>query len=178
MTQTIALKGNTTEVNPLYIELRRRFAMQGDRTIGEVKAQEAIRDGYQPFATPVRRSVSAMSRSTSESHITRANSLPSVQRNANGTPTRRTNISAGAVVLMVLCATLLIFLLISGIRISAMNKELAGLQKQANELRAEEKDLTLSIDDNGNFAAEGACKDGDGLGEVNASNLLRAFSAD
>ncbi len=172
MTQTIALNGSTPDINPLYIKLRRRFSYQGDRTIGEVKAQEAIRDGYQPYASPARRTMSnAMN--ASECHLTRANSLPDHQ--STHTTVRRSALSGGTVVILALCAVLLLFLLFSGLRITELNRELSGLQN-ATELRVEDGNLSLAIADVENFAAEGACKDGDLTQATGTSNLLRAFS--
>lgn len=172
MTQTIALNGSTPDINPLYIKLRRRFSYQGDRTIGEVKAQEAIRDGYQPYATPARRPMNA-AKNAAECHVTRANSLP--DNRGKHTATRRSSLSGGTVVILVLCAFLLLFLLFSGLHISELNRELSGLQN-TNELRVEDGSLSLAIADAENFAAEGACKDGDMTQEIGTSNLLRAFS--
>ena len=172
MTQTIALNGCTPDINPLYIKLRRRFSYQGDRTIGEVKAQEAIRDGYQPYASPARRPMKG-AKSAAECHVTRANSLPEQQ--TNRVTVRRSALSGGTVVVLVLCAVLLLFLLFSGLRITELNRELSGLQN-ATELRVEDGNLSLAIADVENFAAEGACKDGDMTEVTGTSNLLRAFS--
>ncbi len=132
MTQTIAICGTKPEINPLYIKLRRRFACQGDRTIGEVKAQEAIRDGYEPYATQIRRSCS--SKGSAERHVTRANSLP--DNPAKKAPIRTSGISSSTVAIVILCTALLLFLLFSGIRISELNRELTDFQNSANELRA------------------------------------------
>ena len=174
MTQTIALNGSMPEINPLYIKLRRRFACQGDRTIGEVKAMEAIRDGYAPFATPARRTMN-QARNVAECHVTRANSLPtkSVKRES---AVRTSSLSGGTVIVMVLCAFLLLFLLFSGARIYDLKNELSDIQNNASELRVEDRSLNLAIADAELFAAEGACEDGDIYGGTETSNLLRAFS--
>ncbi|MBQ8175174.1 MAG: hypothetical protein IJ009_07225 [Clostridia bacterium] len=174
MTQTIALNGSMPEINPLYIKLRRRFSYQGDRTIGEVKAQEAIRDGYAPFATPARRTMN-QAKNAAECHVTRANSLPTRQAKRQ-VAVRSSSISGGTVVVLVLCAFLLLFLLFSGARISELKNELSGAQNNASELRVEDRSLNLAIADAELFAAEGACEDGDMNGGTETSNLLRAFS--
>ena len=176
MTQTIAIGGTTPEINPLYIKLRRRFACPGDRTIGEVKAQEAIRDGYEPYATPARRPAS-VKKSTAERHVTRANSLPSEAKSKHSS-VRQSGISGSAVTILVLCVVLLLFLLFSGMRISELNSELNGLHYNANELRAEDRNLTLSVTDIDSFAAEGARNNGDNVDEISSSNLHRAFSGE
>lgn len=176
MTQTIAIGGTKPEINPLYIKLRRRFACQGDRTIGEVKAQEAIRDGYEPYATYPRRAT-CTKKNAQERHVTRANSLPCESKNKRSA-VRQSGISGSAVTILVLCAVLLLFLLFSGMRISELNHELNGLQNNANELRAEDRNLTLSVTDIDSFAAEGACNNGDSMDEVSSSNLHRAFSGE
>ena len=174
MTQTIAIGGTTPEINPLYIKLRRRFAVEGNRTIGEMKAQEAIRDGYEPYATSARRA-STVRKNAGERHVTQANSLP---QSAKRTPIRQSGISGSAVTILVLCVVLLLFLLFSGMHISELNSELNGLQNNANELRAEDRNLTLSVTDIEIFAAEGACKNGDNMDKVSTSNLHRAFSGE
>ncbi len=173
MTQTIAMNGTTPDINPLYIKLRRRFSYQGDRTIGEIKAQEAIRDGYQPYATPAKRSVST-AQNAAECHVTRANSLPTDLRARQSV--RRSALSGSTMVILALCAILLLFLLFSGLHISELNRELSGLNNYATELRVEDGSLSLAIADVEDFAAEGACKDGETIGENGTSNLLRAFS--
>ena len=173
MTQTIAMSGTTPDINPLYIKLRRRFSYQGDRTIGEIKAQEAIRDGYQPYATPAKRSANA-SQNASECHVTRANSLPTDLRARQSA--RPSALSGSTMVILALCAILLLFLLFSGLHISELKDELSGLNNYATELRVEDGSLSLAIADVEDFAAEGACKDGDTIGENGTSNLLRAFS--
>lgn len=162
MTQTIALNGCAPEINPLYIKLRRRFACQGDRTIGEVKAQQAIRDGYQPFATPARRSsgVGAM-----EYHVTRANSLPKTTGIAR--QRRTSTLSGGAIAMILLCACLLSFLLFSGMHINELQGELDGLKGSA--LQVNEEVLTLAPSAPSEYAAEGNT-------DPALSNLLRAFS--
>jgi hypothetical protein len=176
MTQTIAIGGTKPEINPLYIKLRRRFACQGDRTIGEVKAQEAIRDGYEPYATTVRRSTCSQ-KSSMERHVTHANALPS-ENAKKRVAVRQSGISGSAITILVLCAVLLLFLLFSGIRISELNNELSGMQDSANELRAEDRDLTLSVADIDRFAAEGASNDSDTMDKISSSNLHRAFSGE
>jgi hypothetical protein len=176
MTQTIAIGGTKPEINPLYIKLRRRFACQGDRTIGEVKAQEAIRDGYEPYATYTRRSTCSKS-NTAERHVTRANSLPSKGKTKR-TAVRQSGISGSAITVLVLCGVLLLFLLFSGMRISELNNNIIDLQSNANELRAEDRNLTLSVTDIDSFAAEGACNNGDNVDEISSSNLHRAFSGE
>ena len=162
MTQTIALHGSAPEINPLYIKLRRRFACQGDRTIGEVKAQQAIRDGYQPFATPARRSTGA---GAMEYHVTRANSLPKA---AGAVKQKRTStLSGGAIALILLCACLLSFLLFSGMHINELKGELNGLKGKA--LQVNEQTLTLAPSAPSEYDAEGDT-------DPALSNLLRAFS--
>ena len=176
MTQTIAIGGASTEINPLYIKLRRRFACQGNRTIGEIKAQEAIRDGYEPYATiAVRRPANTKS-SSIERHLTRANSLPTDIQSKRAV--RQNVFSASAVTIVILCIVLLLFLLFSGIRISDMSNQMNGLHNSANELRAEDRNLTLSVTDIEEFAAEGASNTGDTTNVINASNLHRAFSGE
>lgn len=175
MTQTIAINGTTPEINPLYIKLRRRFAYQGDRTIGEVKAQEAIRDGYEPYT--IMRYHAKTGKGATERHVTHANSLPN-QPKIKRAAFRQSGISGSAIIILTLCVVLLLFLLFSGIRISELNNELNGLQNNTNELRAEDRNLTLSIADIENFAAEGACNDGDIMDKVSSSNLHRAFSGE
>ena len=162
MTQTIALNGSAPEINPLYIKLRRRFACQGDRTIGEVKAQQAIRDGYQPFATPARRTSGA---GAMEYHVTRANSLPK----ASGAVKQRrvSTLSGGAIALILLCACLLSFLLFSGMHISELQSELDGVKGRA--LQVDEQTLTLAPSAPSEYGAEGDA-------DAALSNLLRAFS--
>lgn len=166
MTQTIALNGSAPEINPLYIKLRRRFACQGDRTIGEVKAQQAIRDGYQPFATPVRRT---SGRSVAEYHVTRANSLPKL----NGvTKTKRaSSLSGGAIATILLCACLLSFLLFSGLHINELRGELDGLKGQPSGLQVEEQTLSLAPNGPSEYEAEAGAES-----DTSLSNLLRAFS--
>ena len=161
MTQTIALSGNTPEINPLYIKLRHHFAKEDNRTIGEVKIQEAIRDGYQPYATPARRSVS---QNVAEYHVVRANSLPKV----NGTVKHRTasSLSGGAIAMILLCACLLSVLLFSGLHINELKSELDGFRGQG--LQVNEEVLTLAPSAPGEYAAEGT--------DPALSNLLRAFS--
>lgn len=176
MTQTIAIGGTKPEVNPLYIKLRRRFSCQGDRTIGEVKAQEAIRNGYTPYAPFTRRTTCAKKNSV-ERHVTHANSLPSESKAKHGAA-RQSGLSGSAITILILCAVLLLFLLFSGIRISELNSQINGLQTNANELRVEDRNLTLSVTDLGSFAAEGACNDGDNADAVSSSNLHRAFSGE
>lgn len=176
MTQTIAIGGTKPDINPLYIKLRRRFACQGDRTIGEVKAQEAIRDGYEPYATYARRST-CEKKNAVERHVTQANSLP-CEGKRKPSAVRQCGVSGSAVAILVLCAVLLLFLLFSGMRISELNNELSGLQSNANELRAEDRNLTFSVADIDSFAAEGACNNGDNVDEVSSSNLHRAFSGE
>ena len=172
MTQTIALNGSMPEINPLYIKLRRRFACQGDRTIGEVKAQEAIRDGYLPFATPARRTMNP-TMNTAECHLTRANSLPARQAKRQ-VAVRTSSLSGGTAIILVLCAFLLLFLLFSGARITELKN--ARADNYASELRVEDRSLNLAVADNELFAAEGACEDGETNGGTETSNLLRAFS--
>lgn len=164
MTQTIALNGTTPEINPLYIKLRRHFAREDNRTIGEVKIQEAIRDGYHPYAAPVRRSVS---HGVSEYHVTRANSLPK----AVGTVKHRrtSSLSGGAIALILLCACLLSFLLFSGLHINELKGELDGLRGSSNGLQINEEVLTLAPSAPSEYGASGE-------GDVSLSNLLRAFS--
>ncbi len=168
MTQTIALGGSTPEINPLYIKLRRRFAFQGDRTIGEIKAMEAIRDGYHPYASTPRVSSGAQ---ISETHVTHANSLPSYQEGREKAVTR-TRISGTALLLSILAAVLVLFLVLSGAQISNLNRELTGLQNNALYLG---ESLTMTPRDVAENNAEGfgseTQKDMDAR-----SNLLRAFS--
>ena len=173
MTQTIAMNGTKPDINPLYIKLRRRFSYQGDRTIGEIKAQEAIRDGYQPYATPAKRSAST-TKNASECHVTRANSLPTDLRTRQNV--RRSTLSTGTMIILALCAALFLFLLFSGFHISKLNRELSDLNNYATELRVEDGSLSLAIADVEDFAAEGACKDGETTVKNGTSNLLRAFS--
>ncbi len=174
MTQTIALNGSMPEINPLYIKLRRRFSYQGDRTIGEIKAQEAIRDGYAPFATPARRTVSP-AKNAAECHVTRANSLPARQAKRN-VAVRTSSISGGTAIVLVLCAFLLLFLLFSGARITELKGEQSDMNNHASELRVEDRSLNLAIADAELFAAEGAGENGETYGGTETSNLLRAFS--
>lgn len=173
MTQTIALHGTAPEINPLYIKLRRRFACDGDRTVGEMKAQEAIRDGYRPYATGAR-SASAGS-TVAECHVTRANSLPAAYNHAHVRHARKTSLSGGAVAIMILCTLLLIGLLFSGARINELNRELSGLQSQNGALHAEEAELSLLLPE------EHAAAQGDTSLPADENlcteNLLRAFSA-
>ena len=177
MTQTIIVSSASMEANPLYAKLRSKFANPIDhRTVGEAKVQQAIRDGYEPFTKAVRRPSDADS-SMQERHVTRANSLPtdvSVKR----TRIRQSGISGSAIAILVLCSVLLLFLFFSGIHISELNNELNGLQNNANELRVEDRNLTLSVADIEDFAAEGACNNGDSMEAVSFSNLHRAFSGE
>lgn len=160
MTQTIALHGTTPEINPLYIKMRRRFAAEGDRTIGEVKAQEAIRDGYQPYATPARRQNSA------ERHVTRANSLPTPTEK-DTRPVGRISLSGSSVAVVVLCAFLLLVLVFSGLHINRLNGELNGLQN-ASSLNAS-GNLTLAVEETNTL---NAYKEDPAL----TDNLLRVFA--
>lgn len=137
MTQTITLHGATPEINPLYIKMRRRFAAEGDRTIGEVKAQEAIRDGYQPYATPVRR------QNPTERHVVRANSLPTPTEK-DIRPVGRISLSGSSVAVVILCAFLLLVLVFSGLYINRLNGELNGLQ---NGVLNASSGLTLIAED-------------------------------
>ena len=161
MTQTIALKGQTPEINPLYIKLRRHFANEDNRTIGEVKIQQAIRDGYQPYASPARRTAS---RSVSEYHVTRANSLPKASTVAKHRSAP--SLSGGAIALILLCACLLSVLLFSGLHINELKGELDGLKGQG--LQVNEEVLTLAPSAPGEYSAEAT--------DPALSNLLRAFS--
>ncbi len=169
MTQTIALGSNAPEINPLYIKLRRRFACQGDRTIGEIKAQEAIRDGYHPYATSARFSGSHVG--VSETHLTQANSLPArVQE--RGRAVTRSHMSGTAALLLILAAVLAIFLILSGTQISNLNRELNGLQNNALYLG---ESLTLTPEDvHENAASPSTEEPSDELDTL--SNLLRSFS--
>ena len=160
MTQTIALHGATPEINPLYIKMRRRFAAEGDRTIGEVKAQEAIRDGYQPYATPSRRP------SSTERHVTRANSLPTPTEK-DTRPVGRISLSGSSVAVVVLCAFLLLVLVFSGLHINRLNNELGGLQNgSALYVSAP---LTLSLEDTNELNAYEESP-------AMTDNLLRVFA--
>lgn len=160
MTQTIALHGTTPEINPLYIKMRRRFAAEGDRTVGEVKAQEAIRDGYQPYATPARRQNSA------ERHVTRANSLPTPTEK-DTRPVGRISLSGSAVTAIVLCAFLLLVLVFSGLHINRLNGELNNLQEGAAMKSA--GSLTLTVEETN---AQNAYAEDSAL----TDNLLRTFA--
>ncbi len=162
MTQTIALNSCGPEINPLYIKLRQRFACQGDRTIGEVKAQQAIRDGYQPYAAPARRPVSAH-KTTAAYHATRANALP--KSNTQDLRVRSSRLSGSAVLAIILCAVLLMFMLLSGLKIAELNNELNN--GGGNALSAEEVGILVSPAP----VNEAAAEDGTAF-----SNLLRAFS--
>lgn len=163
MTQAIALNGQAPEINPLYIKLRRHFANEDNRTIGEVKIQQAIRDGYQPYAAPARR---ASSRSVSEYHVTRANSLPK----ASGTVKRKASasLSGGAIALILLCACLFSVLLFSGLHINELKGELDGLRHPSG-LQVNEEVLTLAPNAPSEYDASGEA-------DTALSNLLRAFS--
>lgn len=169
MTQTIALNGSAPEINPLYIKLRRRFSCSGDRTIGEVKAQEAIRDGFEPYATPTRRAAGSHS---SECHVTRANSLPYTPKEAVRSTAKPLNLSGGAIAVIVLFVLLLVALLFSGARINELNRELTGMQG-AGVLEAEKHEMALFPEETDPLAAAeyGTAEDGQ-----NRENLLRAFS--
>jgi hypothetical protein len=112
-----------------------------------------------------------------ERHVTHANALPS-ENAKKRVAVRQSGISGSAITILVLCAVLLLFLLFSGIRISELNNELSGMQDSANELRAEDRDLTLSVADIDRFAAEGASNDSDTMDKISSSNLHRAFSGE
>ena len=159
MTQTIALHGTTPEINPLYIKMRRRFAAEGDRTIGEVKAQEALRDGYQPYATPARRQNSA------ERHVTRANSLPTPTEK-DIRPVGHISLSGSSVAVVILCAFLLLVLVFSGLYINRLNGELNGLQ---NGVLNASSGLTLVAEDTDTLNAYEE-------DPVLTDNLLRVFA--
>ena len=165
MTQTIAIHGSTAEINPLYIKLRRRFACQGDRTIGEKKAQEAIRDGYQPYAAPARRAVPGASCNTAQIHTTQANRLPKAPA-----PVRRGNLSVGAIAILVVCALLLVFLLVSGVRISELNREISTLQNTA-AIQANKEEITASVHGTNEASAQPS-EDA----SLYRDNVLRSFS--
>ncbi len=168
MTQTIALNGTTPEINPLYIKLRRRFACPGDRTIGEMKAMEAIRDGYQPYAASPR--VSSVAQ-VSESHVTMANSLPH-HTASHEYVAPRTRTSGTAVLLLILAAVLVLFLALSGAQIGNLNRELSGLQNSALYLG---DSLTMTPRDVYENNAE-AVAQSEG-GEIDPlQNVLHAFS--
>lgn len=166
MTQTIALNGSGPEINPLYIKLRHHFAGADNRTIGEIKIQQAIRDGYQPYATPVRRT---SGHSVSEHHVTRANSLPMA---GNVSRVKRTSsLSGGAIALILLFACLLSVLLFSGMQINELRGELNGLKDQPMGLQIEEQTLSLAPEAPSEYSA-----DAYGTDDAALSNLLRAFS--
>lgn len=168
MTQTIALGGGAPEINPLYIKLRRRFACQGDRTIGEIKAQEAIRDGYHPYSSAAR--FSSARADVSETHVTQANSLPGRVQDRQRVAVR-SHMSGTALLLTILAAVLVIFLILSGTHITSLNRELNGFQNNALYLG---DSLTLTPEDvNENAASPNMEEASD---EVDAlSNLLRSF---
>ena len=115
-------------------------------------------------------------KSTVERHVTRANSLPENTKSKRAV--RQSGISGSALTIVILCSVLLLFLLFSGIRISEMNNEMNGLYNNANELRAEDRNLTLSVADIEEFAAEGASNTGDTTDVIGNSNLHRAFSGE
>ncbi len=169
MTQTIALGGNAPEINPLYIKLRRRFACQGDRTIGEMKALEAIRDGYHPYATSPRFSSGHVS--VAETHVTQANSLPSCVQEKQRAMTR-SHMSSTALLLVILAAVLAIFLVLSGTHITNLNRELDDLQNNALYMG---DSLTLTPDEVRENAASADAEAS--MDEIDPlSNLLRSFS--
>ena len=141
--------------------MRRRFAVDGDRTVGEVKAQEAIRDGFRPYDAPARRS------NPSERHVTRANSLPTPQKEAVR-PVQRVSLSGSSIAIIVLCGLLLIALLFSGLHISRLDSEKNALQNGPT-LMAENSQLTLVPEDTNSLGA----RESD---PVLTDNLLAAFS--
>lgn len=167
MTQTIALHGSTPEVNPLYLKLRRRFAI-GDRTIGEAKAQQAIEDGYQPYANITRRASSVSF--AAERHMSRANSLPAESRQPAG---RSFRLSGGAIAVLILCAFFLLFLLVFGAKITELNREIQNA-RNASELRVEEKDLTVVINGTNPASASGL-PESDAPDALYTANLLESF---
>ena len=169
MTQTIALNGATPEINPLYIKMRRRFAVDGDRTIGEALAQQAIRDGYRPYAAPTRKS------NAGERHVTRANSLPAPKK-ASTHNAQRVSLSGGSVAVMIVLAFLLLVLLFSGLYINNLNNELNNLQNGNVSLSVEDRNMRLIPESVYENEAQLDSASDISTSEIYTDNLLRAFT--
>ncbi len=175
MTQTIAIKGTSCEINPLYIKLRRRFARAGDRTIGEEKVQEAIREGYSPYGTPVSpvRPHASAGAVQAEKHLLQGNHLPQDKDWAQ--KPQRTHLSGGVIAIILLCAGLLLALLFFGSHISRLNHELSDLRATNTLLIHEAGYSVLPASGPSDRAAAPA---GDAAAETAQywENLTRAFS--
>ena len=175
MTQTIAIRGTSPEINPLYIKMRRRFAGQNDRTIGEIKAQEAIRDGYEPYAIHS----GVLKHTAAECHVTRANSLPVHENKNKWNAPRPIAVSGISIAVIVVGVILLFALLLSGLHINRLHQQLALAQNNTEILQNQPYTRTLIPENTEQHASSNEFPDTEAAADkqILLDNLLRAFSA-
>ena len=159
MTRTILFTTRNAEVNPMFVKLRDKYSYQGV-TVGEMMRRKAREDGYS--ANGVRKASASPERDiTSESRITKANSLPRDNTRsyapdvtmpmsavtATVAEDRKNKLPLGSILMLALCATVLMLLIYIGNNINSMTHEIANMNARAAELKSAEQTLIMKLEE-------------------------------
>ena len=158
MTRTILFTTRNAEVNPMFVKLRDKYSVKGE-AIGEVMRKRAQNDGYgakssKKIGTEPHRDI------TSESRITKANSLPRANArpyndetmpmsavSASVAEDRKAHMPIGSILMMGLCAMILMLLIYIGMNLNNMTHEITAMNERAAELKKTEQTLIMKLDD-------------------------------
>ncbi len=163
MTRTILFTTRNAEVNPMFVKLRDKYSYQGE-AIGQVMRKKAQRDGYAARSSE-KEGVAPHRDITSESRITKANSLPRADARVYNDETmpmsavsvavaedKRTRMPIGTILMLALCATILMLLIYIGMNINNMTHEITSMNERAAELRSTQEALVMKLDEKNDLA--------------------------
>ncbi len=157
MTRTILFTTRNAEVNPMFVKLRDKYSVKGE-AIGEVMRKKAQNDGYAAKASA--RIAEPHRDITSESRITKANSLPRANARPYNDETMpmsavsaavaedvKSRMPIGSMLMMGLCAMILMLLIYIGMNLNSMTNEITAMNERAAELKKTEQTLVMKLED-------------------------------